>query len=238
MTTTEPINFYEVIPSRFNRQVRNPYIDEHHISLPLLCGVVGSSGAGKTNWLANFLQLFRMFATFDTITIVLKNRDEPIYNALAEAYPQIVFCEIHTEKVRGKKTLVGMPNIDDFKVEENNLVIFDDVVGESSQDQFEAYFLRARKRSCSCIYMSQSYFRMPIFVRLQCMMLFILKLSSDGDLNRILREYAIGINRDDLLAIYRYCTRTKFNFLTIDIKAEVDRRYRHNFLTVIDINDR
>lgn len=229
------INFYEVIPSKFLIQTRNPYFDQHHISLPLLAGVVGGSGSGKSNWLANFLEIMHDFETFDKIVILCKNRDEPIYNALCEALPKLEMHEVKTERSGGRNVLTGIPNLDEFKTDENNLIVFDDLVGERDQSAIEQFYLRCRKRNCSAIYLSQSYFKMPKFVRLQLHMLFILKLSSDRDLNMILNEYAIGVNRDQLLAIYRYATRQKFHFMTIHISAPLEKRYRINFNQVVTI---
>jgi hypothetical protein len=175
------------------------------------------------------------FDTFDKIIILCKNRDEPLYNALADALPKLEFHEIRSEKNKGRNVLVGMPSIDEFKTDENNLVIFDDLVGEKDQSQIEQFYLRCRKRNCSALYLSQSYFRMPIFIRIQLHFLFILKLSSDRDLNRILHEYAIGVDHDELLAIYQYATRERFHFLTIHISAPLHQRYRLNFGTIVDI---
>ena len=230
------INFYEVIPEKYLIRTRNPYFDQHHISLPALIGVIGGSGSGKTNWLANFLEQMHDFETFDKIVILCKNKDEPIYNALADALPKMEIHEIRSEKNKGRNVLIGMPNLDEFKTDENNLIVFDDLVGERDQSQIEQFYLRCRKRNCSALYLSQSYFKMPIFVRLQLHMMFILKLSSDRDLNRILHEYAIGINHDQLLAIYRYATRQKLNFMTIHISAPLEQRYRINFNQIVDIS--
>lgn len=44
--------------------------------------LVGSSGSGKTASLMNILKI--MNGTFHTITIITKNKDECLYNYLAE----------------------------------------------------------------------------------------------------------------------------------------------------------
>jgi len=231
------INFYEVIPEKFLLKVKNPYENEHKISLPLLAACVAGSGAGKTNWLLNFLEVMHDYQTFDRIVILCKNKDEPLYNALSEGLPDIEFHEIRSEKVKGKGTvLIGLPELDKFKKEQNTLIVFDDLVGEKNQEGIEQFYLRARKKNISCLYLSQSYFKMPKFVRLQLHMLFLLKLSSDKDLNLVLNEYAIGINKEELLAIYKYATREKFHFLTIHISAPLEKRYRLNFKTIVDIS--
>ena len=64
----------------FLEKVFNPNYSTHGMSLPFRMLIIGSSGSGKTLTLANVLRAFS--GTFQTITIVTKNKNEPIYEYL------------------------------------------------------------------------------------------------------------------------------------------------------------
>ena len=55
---------------------------KHKINLPFKMLIVGSSGSGKTQTLMNILKI--MNGTFHNISIITKNKDEPLYNYLEE----------------------------------------------------------------------------------------------------------------------------------------------------------
>jgi hypothetical protein len=58
------------------------------------------------------------------------------------------------------------------------------------------------------------------------------KLSNQGDLKRILKEYDLGVNADTLLKMYQYAVEgSPTNFLMIDIDASPEKRFRKNFST-------
>ncbi len=233
------INFYEVLPERFRSQYPNPHRSEiADISIPAMIAVVGGTGSGKSMFVLNFLERARHFETFPGgIHICLKTQAEPLYEGLAEALPDIQFHEIRQQKERGKMVTSGLPDLDhDFDKAKASLIIFDDLVGERDQSQFEQYYLRSRKRGVTCIYLSQSFYRMPRFIRLQLHYLVILKLNSSRDIAGILDEYTVGMNRTELLAIYRYATRERFHFMMIDVAAPVERKFRINFDTIVDLD--
>lgn len=49
----------------------------------------------------------------------------------------------------------------------------------------------------------------------------------------ILNESSLGVDIKKLVEIYKYATRDKFDFLLIDLDAEDDKKFRHNFLQII-----
>jgi len=235
----EIVNFYETIPQRYLNRYPNPHFDSHRIALPFMGLAVGGTGAGKSNFVMNLIEKFHDFDSFTGgITIMTKNKNEPLYNALEEALPTIQIRECTAERSSRGWTLTNMPNIDEFKSDEASLIIFDDLVAERAQalQCVEQLYIRARKKGCSCLFLSQSYFKCPKTIRLNIHYLFLLKLSSERDLNMILSEYSIGVSRDALLAMYQYATRKRFNFMVIDIGAPTESRYRHNFTRLFNID--
>jgi len=102
------------------------------------------------------------------------------------------------------------------------------------QRAVEKYYIRCRKLGVSIVFISQSYFRISKLIRSNCSYLVILKLSGDRDMRLILTEFGLGLAKEELLAMYKHATAKKFNFLFIDLEQEAEKRFRHNFLTILD----
>ena len=67
-------------------------------------------------------------------------------------------------------------------------------------------------------------------MRLQFSHLILLKLSSNRDLNLILSDYSLGVNREELADIYKDATRDKFHFLKISIdEPDNNKKFSHNW---------
>lgn len=222
-----PINLYQIMPEEFLTKTENPNFDLHKIKLPFRMLCVAPSNSGKTTWIANLLILFcARKGTFSSIHIVTANSDEPIYQWLASLSHQI-------RVVEGLKNL---PKLDDFDKRENHLVILDDLVLEKNQERVEQYAIRCRKLSVSLIYISQSYFRIPKMIRLNCNYLAILKVNGQRDLGLILNEGGLGVSKEELLRLYETATSEKFNCLLIDYEAPPESRYRKNWNEILEVH--
>ena len=72
-----------------------------------------------------------------------------------------------------------------------------------------------------------------------------MRRNSDGfsanfkrDLNVILSNYALGIEVDKIMKLYKDATKDKFNFLKIDIENRDDnKKFRLNFTGFYQIED-
>ena len=141
----------------------NPNFTRHHISIPFRAIIVGSSGSGKTNTALSIVRAFGK--TFEKIVICTLNKEEPLYEMIQEKHPEIKFYESE------------IPDLDEtFKKGSNGLIIMDDLIHvKSLEHEICNYFKRARKNDCSIMYLGQSYFGIPKFVRLQCNYIIIKK---------------------------------------------------------------
>ena len=149
---------------KYIKKLPNPNYKYHKINLPFRMLLIGASGSGKT---ATALSIVRHFGkTFEKIVICTLNKEEPLYEMLQDKNPEIEFYESE------------IPDLDEtFKKGSNGLIIFDDLVSvKSLEPRINNYFKRARKNDCSCMYISQSYFAIPKFVRLQCNYIVIKRL--------------------------------------------------------------
>jgi len=220
-------NIYKRIPKNLLPNYHNPNYNNHLINIPFRIVVIGASGSGKTNVAVEILR--RMNDTFGKIWIVTKNQDEPIYNYLQTRIPP--------EHLEIREGIENIPEFDEFDPELQHCIIFDDLVLEKNQKKIEQFFIRGRKiaKGISCLYLTQSYYRTPKVIRLNCNYMILKKLSSKRDLNLILSEVNVGIDKKKLLEIYKYCVDGNFtDFLMIDCDAPQEKKFRKNFLEIIE----
>jgi hypothetical protein len=222
------INFYDKLPKELLPKVENPNERLHKMTIPFRCCVVGPSGSGKTSWLMNLIHLFSQGkGTFASICVVTANSDEPLYK----------FLQKQDDQIRVVEGIQNTPKLDKFDKSENHLVIWDDLVLSKHLDVVCNYYIRARKQSVSCVFISQSYYHIPLIIRKNCNYLVLLKLQGMREINSILRETGIGLTKEQLVAMYEYATDTKMSPLIVDFNEEPDKRFRKGFLEIINANN-
>lgn len=222
-------NIYDKIPKSLITKYNNPNYKKTLMHLPFRCLVVGSSGSGKTTLVLELLS--RMKATFEKIIICTKCIDEPLYKYLLSKMKKG-----QIEVYEGGE----VPPVDNYAGSDMQiLIVFDDLVNMKDQDQIVEYFLRSRKISggISCMYLSQSYFRTPKTIRLNSNYMMLKKLGSTRDLIEILKDFSLGVDKKELLKIYKDATADKKNFLMVNLDAEPKHRFRENFLGVIKLTE-
>ena len=224
--TPHIVNWYEKIPKEMLDDADNPNFHIHHLKIPFRMCAVAPSGSGKSNFLVNLIHLFSSGAkgTFSDITIITRNKDEPLYKYLTSKCDQIQI----------KEGIHNIPPLDKMNKKENHLVCFDDLVLAKDQSAIENYYIRARKLNCSVVYLSQSFFRIPKIIRNNCSYMVILKLSGNREVNMILSEFGLGVSREQLLAMYEYATKEKFSPLLIDLEQYPTKRFRKGFEDTLD----
>jgi len=229
ITESGMINFYKVMPKDMIVEAKNPNYHLHRFKLPFRAVVVAPSGSGKTNWLINFIHLCCQGCdgTFADISIITRNKNEPLYDYLTTKSDQISIRE----------GLSNLPPLDKFDKKENHLVVLDDLVLSKDLSPVENYYIRARKLNVSVIFISQSYFLIPKIIRNNCSYLILLKLSGDREVNLILKESGLGLDKEQLLKMYLEATKFKFSPLIIDKEEEPHSRFRKSFLEILDPND-
>ena len=221
------INFYEHVPKEMLDEAENPNFHLHNLKIPFRMVIVAPSGSGKTNFLLNLIHLFSQGkGTFADITILTRNKDEPLYRWL----------ETKCDQIQIKEGLHNIPPLDKFDKRENHLVVFDDLVLSRDLSSVEQYYIRCRKVGCSVIFLSQSYFRIPKIIRNNCSYMAILKLSGNREVNVILSEFGLGVTKEQLIGMYNYATNEKFIPLLIDLEQDPDKRFRKGFDEILDPN--
>lgn len=224
------INFYEVIPKKYLNNAENPNYDLHNFELPFRMVVVAPSGSGKTNFLLNLLSLFcKGKGTFLTINIITANKNEPLYE----------YIENEHKAIQIKEGIINTPGLDDFDKKYNHLVVWDDLVLTKNQNVIEQYFLRARKQNVSVIYLSQSYYDIPKFIRKNSNYLVLLNLNgSKREQTAILNEWATDLDKETLTRIYNDAVSEQMRPLIIKGgKSDKNKKYRKGFLNYYNLDE-
>jgi hypothetical protein len=227
----EMINFYEHPQvKKLLTKYWNPNFHETQISLPFRMGIIASSGGGKTQFLLNMLA--KMSDTFGFIHVVYK-ASEPLYEFLEKRIGG-KYIKFYT-----KLSDLPQPNDIDHK-DKQQLIVFDDQINEKNQEIIKEYCIRGRKigKSVSICYLAQDFFRIPPIIRRQFNYLILLKLSSMRDLNLILSDFSLGVDKEKLKLLYKDATKEKFNFLKIDVdNRNNNQKFSHNWTDFYHIDD-
>ena len=224
----ELVDWYKKIPERYLLASHNPHYDIHHIKLPFRMIICGSSGSGKTQTLLSLI--YNMPDTFENIFICLKLKDEPLY--------------LYIDDKLGKKGLKileydkdGLVDLDKLNKEQQTLIVMDDLIGVKNQRPMEEFFLRARKKNCSLIYISQSYYAIPKMIRNNMTYLIIKQISSMKNLTMISREFDVDLTKETLVKMYNDATKDKQNFLLMDLESPPSERFRKGFNEIYELDD-
>lgn len=238
--TDEITNWYNKVPKKFKKKTKNPNYDQHLMDLPFRALIVGKTGSMKTNLLLEIIS--RMGSTFDLIVVCCKKKDEQLYNMLEEKLDdKVVFFEgieeipdVAVFEEYGEITLSYSKNM---TKKPQILIVFDDLMLEKDQKKITEYFIRGRKVAggISCVYLTQSYYKTPKTIRLQCDYIFLKKISSNTDIHKIIDEFNLGVDKNRLVEVYSDITKNKSDCMTIDTVKD-EYKFRKNFLLILDLS--
>jgi hypothetical protein len=224
------INFYQHVPKKYLEETSNPNYNLHNLDLPFRMCIVAPSGSGKTNFLLNLIKVFSQGdGTFTDITIVTRNKEEPLYDYLNGEFQQI----------QVKEGMSSTPKLDDMDKKYNHLVCWDDLVLSKNLKPVEEYYMRARKKNCSVVFLSQSYYDIPKFIRKNSTYLVLLDLGgSKREKTAIMNEWSGDLDKDELNAVFSDATSVKLRPLIITGgKTERNKKYRKGFLDYYNLDE-
>ena len=137
--------------------------------------------------------------------------------------PKILDLKSFSEQIFSRKLPLGaldeilhvsndeITPVSEMDYEDNQkLVIFDDYVCDKNQRRIIDYFIQGRHMNCSVIYLSQSFYKTPKDIRLNCSHYCLYEFPSSREANRISDE--MGVDKE----IYRAATKKPFTFLYVD----------------------
>ena len=126
--------------------------------------ICGNSGSGKTNLL--YHMLIEPLLYCDKIYLYAKNLEQEKYQNLMKEMNEVSeeagynVMEVSNDAII---PISHLPYGDNQKI-----IIFDDYVCEKNQREIVDYFIQGRHKNCSVIYLSQSFYKTPRDIRLNC----------------------------------------------------------------------
>ena len=179
--------------------------------------ICGNSASGKTNLL--YHMLMKPLLYYDEIYLYARNLEQDKYKRLIQKMRELSHkLDYETLHVSNDE----ITPVTEMGYEDNQkLVIFDDYVCDKNQRQITDYFIQGRHKNCSVIYLSQSFYKTPKDIRLNCSHYCLYEFSSSRESNRISSE--LGVNKE----VYKAATKNPFSFLFVD---KPKKRIAKNFI--------
>ena len=75
-------------------------------------------------------------------------------------------------------------------------------------------FIRGRKLGIFLIFITQSYFAVPKYIRLNSTHYFIMKIPNKRELQQIAFNHSSDIDCKDLINLYKKCTAKRYSFFS------------------------
>ena len=176
--------------------------------------ICGGSGSGKTNLL--YHMLMRPLLFYDQIHLYAKNLDQQKYQDMISNFDDISQSVGYNVLICSNDDIVHVENLMDNTAQK--IVIFDDYICEKNQKPLIDYFIRARHKNCSVIYLSQSFYGTPKDIRLNCSHFCIYEFPSSNERNLISRE--LGVDKEQ----YINATNKPYSFLYVDKPKKLIKR--------------
>lgn len=244
MTSGIPKNYYSMLPKEMATsdapkkasKKEETEFNKHRIHHNFRMIINGKTSSLKTNCLMDLL--VRMNDVFDLIILVTPIPNEPFYTYLKNILDEEQF-HIYTYK----KDV--MPKVQDYYGFTGNiLAIFDDMMGASKKDQdiIQDFYSFGRKLGsgkgfCSCVYISQHFFKIPIAIRANTEYIILKRMSDEDDKFRLKMKFGKRMSTDQFYRMFDYCNDTPESFMMIDTKADQKDRFRKGFLEIVNPND-
>ena len=211
-----------------------PYIPDPYRIL-----IIGGSGSGKTNALLN---LINNQPDIDKIYLYAKDPYETKYQYLINKHEKVgldhfddpkAFMEYSNDIQDVYKNIKDYNPIKKRKV----LIVFDDMIADMINNNklnpvVTELFIRGRKLNISIVFITQSYFKVQKYVRLNSTHFFIMKIPNKRELQQTALNHSSDIDFKDFMKIYKKYTKERNSFLVNDttLLSDDPLRFRKNLL--------
>ena len=177
--------------------------------------VAGPSNVGKTNTILHILM--KPLAYYDKLYLYAKNLEQGKYHYLTKTFDEISKRVGYNVLECSNDNIIPVSEMDS---DSQKVVIFDDFVCEKNQAPLIDYFIRGRHKNCSVIYLSQSFYKTPKDIRLNCSHFCIYYFPSENERSLITRELSCTMDQ------YDKATNKQYSFLYVD---KPSKKVKRNF---------
>ena len=192
-----------------------PYIPDY----PYRILIIGGSGSVKANALLN---LINNQPDIDKIYLYAKDPYEAKYQYLINKREGVGINHFNDPKafIEYSNDMQDVyKNIDEYNPDkERKLIVFDDMIVDMINNKklnsiVTGLFIRGRKLNISIVFITQSYFKVPIDVRLNSTYFFIMEIPNKKELEQITLNHSSDINFKDFTKICKKHTVKPHSFL-------------------------
>ena len=176
--------------------------------------ICGPSGAGKTNLLTNIL--LKPLIQYDKIYLYAKFLEQPKYQYLRDRLEEVSRIVGYDVMECSNDEVLAL---DELPSGNQKLVVFDDFLCEK-QNRLIDYFIRGRSKNCSVIYLSQSFYKTPKDIRLNCSHFCLFDAQDTREASAITKQSGVRPEQ------YESATREPYSFLYVD---KPGKRCANNF---------
>jgi len=206
----------------------------HHIPPCKMIGIIGSTGAGKTTSVVEFLHR-KNSAFYEIIYFSGSTEDEPLIQLLKQS---IVGIQVMSNAD-------DLPELTDYNEKEKNtekLLICDDFINcsKSVMVKLQKWVNSSRKYGFSVLLLAQNHSNINIQIRRNIHMYWLFRLSDNNTINNIIRTHNVSnVPKEIIKKMYLDATKEKGNFFLIDVICANDdkTKYRCNFLNFLNPSD-
>ena len=175
--------------------------------------ICGNSGSGKTNPL--YHMLMKPLVYYDEIHLYGKNLEQEKYKHMINKMNEISRNVGYNVIEARNDDIIPVDSLDS---ESQKVVVFDDFICDKNQKPQVDYFIQGRHKNCSVIYLSQSFYRTPKDIRLNCSHYVVYDFPSNNERNMISRE--LNVSKDT----YEKATNKPYSFLYVDKPKKLVKR--------------
>jgi hypothetical protein len=223
-------NYYELLPSNLKKEHKpDKHFKKHFIRPCSMIACIGSTGAGKSNALIDFLTR-KNEAFYDIIVFSGSTTEEPLLQLLKEKMPEIqMFNDINE-----------VPELSSFEDEKENekLIIWDDFINLKPKEmkKINEYLTSSRKYGFTNFIMCQNYTSMPKLILRNLQYIIMFRLNDNISINNIIRNHNIhNVQKDKFKEFYIQSTSEPRQFFLIDLRGDKDKHLRSNFTNFLKL---
>ena len=168
--------------------------------------ICGNSGSGKTNLL--YHMLIKPLLYYDEIYLYARNLEQDKYQKLIQKMRELS-SKLGYEILHVSNDEITPVTEMDYE-DNQKIVIFHDYVCDKNPKKIIDYLAQGRQKNCSVIYLSQSFYKTPIDIRINCSHYCLYHFPSSNNTNMISRD--LGVDKE----LYKLATKKPYSFLYVD----------------------
>ena len=166
--------------------------------------ICGPSGAGKTNLLTNIL--LKPLVRYDKIYLYAKFLEQPKYEYLRDRLKEVSRIVGYDVMECSNDEVLAL---DELSSGNQKLVACHGFLCEK-QNRLIGYFIRGKNKNCSVIYLSQSFYKTPKDIRLNCSHFCLFDAQDTRETSAITKQ--LGVRPEQ----YESATIEPYSFLYVD----------------------